>query len=194
MSGWGSSIHSYAVAWGSAWQWVLATDFVEVEEDETGPVAASQRANELSAQDVEPGVDEAMVQGCAPFGDGIIVVSGQDPEFHGRTPGENQIQARMQIENEVKIGATGCGNDRREDNSNQRPPNIGAGLSGLFQGQPTALPTAPSAVAPAATAPTISPPRTGDGGLVSTSKAPVLGLLAAGFVLTLLSVHRFARR
>jgi len=43
-------------------------------------------------------------------------------------------------------------------------PNIGAGLSGLFAGQPTALPTAP---APAAVAPsaTIRPPSTGDAGL-----------------------------
>jgi len=43
-------------------------------------------------------------------------------------------------------------------------PNIAAGLSGLFAGQPTALPTAP---APAAVAPstTIRPPSTGDGGL-----------------------------
>jgi hypothetical protein len=45
-------------------------------------------------------------------------------------------------------------------------PNIGAGLSGLFAGQPTPLPTArPSVSAPAATAPAISPPRTGDAGL-----------------------------
>lgn len=44
-------------------------------------------------------------------------------------------------------------------------PNIGAGLSGLFNGQPTALPTAPSAVAPAATTPVIRPPSTGDAGL-----------------------------
>ena len=43
-------------------------------------------------------------------------------------------------------------------------PNIGAGLSGLFQGQPTALPTAqaPVAVAPSTT---IRPPSTGDAGL-----------------------------
>jgi hypothetical protein len=47
----------------------------------------------------------------------------------------------------------------------RRPPNIGAGLSGLFAGQPTPLPTAPApASAPAATSP-ITPPRTGDGGL-----------------------------
>jgi len=46
----------------------------------------------------------------------------------------------------------------------QQRPNIGAGLSGLFAGQPTALPTAP---APAAVAPsqTIRPPSTGDAGL-----------------------------
>jgi len=49
---------------------------------------------------------------------------------------------------------------------NNRPPNIGAGLSGLFAGQPTPLPSArPATTAPAAVAPTISPPRTGDGGL-----------------------------
>jgi len=46
----------------------------------------------------------------------------------------------------------------------ERRPSIGAGLSGLFAGQPTALPTAP---APAAVAPstTIRPPSTGDAGL-----------------------------
>jgi hypothetical protein len=43
----------------------------------------------------------------------------------------------------------------------RQPLNLG----GLFSGQPTPLPTAPSAVAPAATSPVISPPRTGDGGL-----------------------------
>jgi hypothetical protein len=42
----------------------------------------------------------------------------------------------------------------------QERPNIGAGLSGLFAGQPTPLPTAP--VAPSQT---IRPPSTGDGGL-----------------------------
>ena len=195
LSGWSDSIHSFVVAWGSAWQWVLATDFVEVEEDDTGPLAAGQDGSQVDAQDVVPGVDVAMIQGCAPLGAGVIVVSGQDPEYHGRPSQNDDVQARMQIENEVKIGATGCGNVLREE-TNQRPPNIGAGLSGLFNGMPTPLPTAPSAVAPApaATAPTISPPRTGDGGLVSTSEASVFGLAAAGFVLTLLSVHRFARR
>jgi hypothetical protein len=198
LSGWGDSFHSFVVAYGSAWQWVLATDFEEVDEEETdvssSPARASQSGNELTTQDIEPGVDMAMIQGCAPLGAGVIVVSGQDPEYHGRPNSDDEIEARMQIENEVKIGARGCGSVLREDDRNQRPPNIGAGLSGLFNGMPTPLPTAPSAVAPAATAPTISPPRTGDGGLVSTSEASVLGLFAAGFVLTLLSVHRFARR
>ena len=57
-----------------------------------------------------------------------------------------------------------------------RRPNIGAGLSGLFAGQPTPLPTAPGAVAPAATAPTISPPRTGDGGLAGGAGANAAAL------------------
>jgi hypothetical protein len=43
----------------------------------------------------------------------------------------------------------------------RQPLNLG----GLFSGQPTPLPTAPSAVAPAATASAITPPRTGDGGI-----------------------------
>jgi hypothetical protein len=46
----------------------------------------------------------------------------------------------------------------------QRPPNIGAGLSGLFAGQPTPLPTA-AAPAPGAPSPVIRPPSTGDAGL-----------------------------
>jgi CSLREA domain-containing protein len=48
------------------------------------------------------------------------------------------------------------------EQASQRPPNIGAGLSGLFNGIPTPLPTAAHAVAPSAT---IRPPSTGDGGL-----------------------------
>jgi hypothetical protein len=43
-------------------------------------------------------------------------------------------------------------------------PNIGAGLSGLFAGQPTPLPTA-AAPAPAAPSQGIRPPNTGDAGL-----------------------------
>ncbi len=73
-------------------------------------------------------------------------------------------------------------------------PNIGAGLSGLFQGQPTPLPTAPSAVAPATTAPTISPPRTGDAGLADESNAPLYGIAGAGIVFIALSAYRYARR
>ena len=53
-----------------------------------------------------------------------------------------------------------------EDAARPSRPNIGAGLSGLFAGQPTALPTAvgpaPAAVAPSQT---IRPPSTGDAGL-----------------------------
>jgi hypothetical protein len=45
-------------------------------------------------------------------------------------------------------------------------PNIGGGLGGLFQGQPTPLPAVPGAPPPAATSP-ITPPRTGDGGLTN---------------------------
>jgi hypothetical protein len=50
----------------------------------------------------------------------------------------------------------------REDPIRPRPPNIGAGLSGLFAGQPTPLPTT---AAPAAPSPVIRPPSTGDAGL-----------------------------
>jgi hypothetical protein len=64
--------------------------------------------------------------------------------------------------------------DNRRDQNRPQPPNIGAGLSGLFNGMPTPLPTAPSAVAPAATAPTISPPRTGDAGLVEGRNTTVV--------------------
>jgi hypothetical protein len=75
----------------------------------------------------------------------------------------------------------------------ERPPNIGAGLSGLFQGQPTPLPTAPSAAAPpsnrapAATSP-ITPPRTGDAGLADESAVPaalIAAILAAGLASSL---------
>jgi hypothetical protein len=62
------------------------------------------------------------------------------------------------------VGATKVwvGRDREE----RSQPNIGAGLSGLFAGQPTPLPTAAApAPAPAALNQGIRPPNTGDAGL-----------------------------
>jgi hypothetical protein len=47
----------------------------------------------------------------------------------------------------------------------ERRPNIGAGLSGLFAGQPTPLPTAPAPAAATAPSQGIRPPSTGDAGL-----------------------------
>jgi hypothetical protein len=52
----------------------------------------------------------------------------------------------------------------KEPRLDLRPPNIGAGLSGLFQGQPTPLPTA-SAPAPNSPSTSIRPPSTGDAAL-----------------------------
>ena len=103
-----------------------------------------------------------------------------------RNIGDDSVDSMMGLDN-VRVDDSHCATQR---------PNIGAGLSGLFQGQPTPLPTAPSAVAPApaATAPTISPPRTGDAGLADESNAPLYSIVAAGFVLTVLSVHRLVRR
>lgn len=98
--------------------------------------------------------------------------------------GDGSVPSAMGLDN-IQVDDSHCDTQR---------PNIGAGLSGLFQGQPTPLPTAPSAVAPAATAPTISPPRTGDAGLADESSAPLYGVVAAGFVLAVVSVHRLVRR
>ena len=67
-----------------------------------------------------------------------------------------------------------------------RPPSIGGALSGLFTGQPTPLPTAPSAVAPAATSQVISPPRTGDAGLADGSRT--FGVAIVAIVATLLAL------
>jgi len=80
-------------------------------------------------------------------GDGILILRdrGSDDSFV-------QLDGRRDIQ---------CTFVNREER-----PNLGAGLGGLFAGQPTPLPTArPAAAAPAATAPSISPPRTGDAGL-----------------------------
>ena len=49
----------------------------------------------------------------------------------------------------------------KEPRQSARPPNIGAGLSGLFQGQPTPLPTT-SVLTPSALTVQIRPPSTGD--------------------------------
>jgi hypothetical protein len=81
--------------------------------------------------------------------------------------------------------------DQREERP--RPPNIGAGLSGLFAGQPTPLPTAPSAVAPAATAPVITPPRTGDAGLVSGESGYVVFILAGTIAVAMLAAAAQAK-
>jgi hypothetical protein len=81
-------------------------------------------------------------------GDGILILRDRLSE----DTVEQQLVLRRDIE---------CTFINRE-----KRPNLGAGLGGLFAGQPTPLPTArPAAVAPAATAPSISPPRTGDAGL-----------------------------
>ena len=98
--------------------------------------------------------------------------------------GDSGVASAMGLDN-IQVDDSHCVTQR---------PNIGAGLSGLFQGQPTPLPTAPSAVAPAATAPTISPPRTGDAGLADDSNAALYGVVAAGFVFGVLTLHRFVRR
>jgi hypothetical protein len=63
-------------------------------------------------------------------------------------------------------------------------PNIGAGLSGLFNGMPTPLPTAPSAAA-ATTSPVIRPPNTGDGGVLDDSARVVDRGLVIGAVAVL---------
>jgi hypothetical protein len=69
----------------------------------------------------------------------------------------------------------------------ERPPNIGAGLSGLFAAGPTPAPVPPSVVSPNTGAGTasqtpsvvISPPNTGDAGLASQTGA--VGLIVVGF-------------
>ena len=61
----------------------------------------------------------------------------------------------------------------------QRPPNIGAGLSGLFAKPVQQAPApAPSAVNPNTVSPVISPPNTGDAGLADET-APDAGLYVA---------------
>jgi hypothetical protein len=97
--------------------------------------------------------------------------------------GDGSVSSAMGLDN-IRVDDSHCEAQR---------PNIGAGLSGLFQGQPTPLPTAPSAVAPAATAPTISPPRTGDAGLADESSAPLYGIAAACLVFVMVSAYRYAR-
>jgi hypothetical protein len=72
------------------------------------------------------------------------------------------------------------------DHGGARRPNIGAGLSGLFTGQPTPLPTAPSAAAPPATSP-ITPPRTGDGGLVDAKSIVDRGFVTGAVAVLALS-------
>jgi hypothetical protein len=101
------------------------------------------------------------------------IFTGTDLSVSAITPGE--IEGTVDVTAEASVRYVTMVEERR-------PPNIGAGLSGLFAGQPTPLPTAPGAVAPAATAPTISPPRTGDGGLVGSSgrTAIALGVLVVG--------------
>jgi hypothetical protein len=54
-------------------------------------------------------------------------------------------------------------NAQEKEVEDHRPPNIGAGLSGLFSGQPTPLPV--PTTPPAASRAVISPPNTGEAGL-----------------------------
>jgi hypothetical protein len=59
-----------------------------------------------------------------------------------------------------------------------RPPNIGAGLSGLFAAGSTPAPAPPAVVAPNTGGVVISPPNTGDAGLASQTGA--VGLIVVG--------------
>jgi hypothetical protein len=106
----------------------------------------------------------------------------------GKVPGTNDVRAEASVLylEVAEPEPTATPQVRQEP---QRPPNIGAGLSGLFNGMPTPLPTAPSAVAPAVT--TIRPPSTGNGGIAGGSivdRGSVIGAVAvvvfAGIAIT----------
>jgi hypothetical protein len=155
--------------------------------------------------------NEGFITGCAIFRGGQIVVSGQDPEFHGTKDGDQG--AFLMIENEITVGrdgiceGTGGGDDEDEgdEDDNERPPFIGGGVVGAF---PQAAEAAranrerEAAAASAAVAATprpaaaVRPPSTGDGGLAADRQktAPVLIAALATTPVTLGVDLSFRRR
>src|SRR5688500_14958047 len=98
----------------------------------------------------------------------LLSVSGQsqhDLEINEPEPDEGcDIVSKVWVE--PTPTPTPTATPQPENTAAPSRPNIGAGLSGLFAGQPTALPTAVGpASAPVAPSQTIRPPSTGDAGL-----------------------------
>ncbi len=175
LSGWASSFHNMALGTGLGPLWNVATTA-------TG----------------------GAVSGCAALGLGAIVFQGQDPEWHstalaifpsppgsGGAPGTAQPMAFDMIENEVTINRSGlCAGSLPLSEPAPRP-NVGGAIAAVVVGAATERErTAAAAPAQPITAPRtgtgITPPNTGDGGLVSSSSSS-WALFAIGgiFALTL---------
>jgi hypothetical protein len=131
--------------------------------------------HETEFSEVLRGGDEVAIE----FGCGIIVRERQEPgwdlvdivcdyedEYYDVRPEPDGIMILIDRSMQDSVNTGGRNDIECTFVNREERPNLGAGLSGLFAGQPTPLPTArPAAVAPAATAPSISPPRTGEAGL-----------------------------
>jgi hypothetical protein len=111
---------------------------------------------------------------CGPVGPAAILP--------GEVPGTNDVTAEASVLY-LEVLEPGPTPDTGRDPVRPRPPNIGAGLSGLFNGMPTPLPTAPSAVAPSTT---IRPPNTGDGGVRDGN-----GVVDRGFIIGAAAILTF---
>ncbi len=117
----------------------------------------------LAALSQETGLTEDQLLAMLVVGDDV---NAQAPEINEPEPDEGcDIVSKVWVEPTPTPTPT-VTPQVIEDAARPSRPNIGAGLSGLFAGQPTALPTAvgpaPAAVAPSQT---IRPPSTGDAGL-----------------------------
>jgi hypothetical protein len=149
------------------------------QEASAAPAVSKPRNNELSTADAPSGYDngESVTVGIQESSD-----SGLEYTYEGPRPITDGLAICFYPED---ANLSDCRPAQREERP--RPPNIGAGLSGLFAGQPTPLPTAPAAVAPAATSPVITPPRTGDAGLASKSSRSAIAVAAGAIALVSLA-------
>ncbi|MPZ49802.1 MAG: hypothetical protein GEU75_11005 [Dehalococcoidia bacterium] len=167
LSEWGESFHASIASGGSAWQFATRTT----------------NGNRIS--------------GCAIYGDGTIVVSGQDPEFHG-SDGDSPMAFEL-IENEITAGESSTCSNSAGGGGGEDPRQVvgGAAVAGFAAASDQARENraranaagAAAAAAQAAPAPattSVRPPSTGDAGLADSDGAmsllPMAGLTLAGLL------------
>ncbi len=147
---------------------------------------------------------DGLIWACAPFGEGAIVVGGQDPEDHDSTPSTFPFTENEIVINDGGLCAGESAKEAREVPARPRR-NVSGGVANLPLLAQQARENRERAAAAVSIAPpstgtgvTISPPSTGTGGLVGSQAGLVpselLLVLAVGSAGIGLGAARLARR